>query len=324
VQKKILLIEDEPLIALSQVHILNKHGYRAVVSGDGESGIATAIEDPELALVLMDIDLGKGMDGTDAARRILEKRELPIVFFTNHTEKELVEKVRGITRYGYVLKNSGEFVLIQSIEMALQLFEAHSALKLENLERKRNEEKAAGRLEDITFLYEAAQQLVDISSSDELYAFITRQLSLLNPGAVIAVNSVHLEEGFCRTESIAGLGKLMTTIMSILGYNPIGETYTFDDSLFLLNEGQLVKFEHGIHELSFGKGPRPLSRNIESLLGIDSIYGIGFIADGKIFANSAIIFPRGCRLEKRRTVETFIRQAAIALRRQRSEEELRR
>ena len=48
-----------------------------------------------------------------------------MVFLTSHTEKEYVDRVRGITSYGYVIKHSGEFVLTESIRMALELFEAH-------------------------------------------------------------------------------------------------------------------------------------------------------------------------------------------------------
>jgi PAS domain S-box-containing protein len=76
-------------------------------------------------LVLMDIDIGKRIDGTETARRILKNKNIPVVFLTSHAEREMVERVRGITRYGYIIKNSGDFVLQSSIEMAFELFEAH-------------------------------------------------------------------------------------------------------------------------------------------------------------------------------------------------------
>ncbi len=72
----------------------------------------------------MDIDLGAGINGTEAAKQILAVRNIPVVFLTSHSEREMVEKVRGITRYGYVIKNSGDFVLQSSIDMAFELFEA--------------------------------------------------------------------------------------------------------------------------------------------------------------------------------------------------------
>src|SRR6056297_6346 len=127
--KKILLVEDEALIAMSQSKQLNKYGYEVVTAYDGETSISMVDSDSEISLVLMDIDLVQGMDGTEAARRILQKHDLPIVFLTNHSEKEYVDKVKKITGYGYVLKNSGEFVLVESIKMAYQLFDSRRRLQ---------------------------------------------------------------------------------------------------------------------------------------------------------------------------------------------------
>ncbi len=73
----------------------------------------------------MDIDLGRGKtDGTEAAQKILEVKEIPVVFLSSHTETEIVEKTEKITSYGYVVKDSGEMVLLISIKMAFRLYEA--------------------------------------------------------------------------------------------------------------------------------------------------------------------------------------------------------
>ena len=114
-----------------QAENLSRLGFEVVTAMDGESAVESAKADPNIALVLMDIDLGRGIDGTEAARRILAGRKLPIVFLTSHAEQEMVEKVRDITRYGYVFKDSGDFVLQSSIEMAFQLFDAHERLSRE-------------------------------------------------------------------------------------------------------------------------------------------------------------------------------------------------
>ncbi|MCF7939550.1 MAG: PAS domain S-box protein [Spirochaetales bacterium] len=127
--KKILLVEDEALIAMSQAKVLKKHEYEVVTAYSGEKAIEAVDSDPEISLILMDIDLGKGMDGTEAAQEILKKQELPIVFLTSHSEKEYVDRVKKITNYGYVLKSSGEFVLVESINMAFHLYEAHKELQ---------------------------------------------------------------------------------------------------------------------------------------------------------------------------------------------------
>ena len=122
---KVLLVEDEAIIALSEQKTLEHAGFEVETAHSGERALKLGTSDPTISLILMDIDLGRGMDGTEAATRILENRRLPIVFLTSHAEQEVVDRVKGITRYGYVLKNSGPFVLVESVHMGLELFEAH-------------------------------------------------------------------------------------------------------------------------------------------------------------------------------------------------------
>lgn len=128
-QKTVLIVEDEAIIALSIRRTLEKWGYAVLTAGTGEKAIELAKTDSSIDLALMDIDLGKGMDGTQAAAAIMKIRSLPIVFHTSHSERETVEKVRGITRYGYILKGCGEFVLRSSLDMAFELYESHMDLK---------------------------------------------------------------------------------------------------------------------------------------------------------------------------------------------------
>jgi PAS domain S-box-containing protein len=127
--KTILLVEDEAIIAMTEANTLKKHGFEVITVYNAEKAIE-AVQKHPIDLILMDIDLGQGkMDGTESAQIILKKHELPIVFLTSHTEKEIVDKVKGITRYGYVVKNSGEFVLIESINMAFELFNANQNIR---------------------------------------------------------------------------------------------------------------------------------------------------------------------------------------------------
>ncbi|HAE87916.1 TPA: histidine kinase, partial [Candidatus Marinimicrobia bacterium] len=122
--KKILLVEDETLIAMHEQMILEDYGYSVMVVSSGESAIESVQNTPDIDLILMDINLGDGIDGTEAARQILAEHDIPLVFLSSHTEREVVEKTEGITSYGYIVKNSGETVLIASIKMAFRLFSA--------------------------------------------------------------------------------------------------------------------------------------------------------------------------------------------------------
>jgi PAS domain S-box-containing protein len=122
-KRRILLVEDEAIIALTESKTIESFGYEVLCAYSGEAAVQMVGSNKAIDLILMDIDLGHGIDGPEAARKILDQRSIPIVFLTAHSEREMVLKVRGITRYGYIVKNSGNFVLQTSIEMAFELYE---------------------------------------------------------------------------------------------------------------------------------------------------------------------------------------------------------
>lgn len=126
---KILLVEDEALIGIAEKRQLEKIGYVVDHVRTGDAAVVTALDaDTRPDLILMDIDLGEGIDGTEAAQRILNEIVIPIVFLSSHTDPEVVEKTEKISSYGYVVKNSGITVLDASIKMAFKLFDTRRDL----------------------------------------------------------------------------------------------------------------------------------------------------------------------------------------------------
>lgn len=122
----ILLVEDKSLIALSVQMTLEGLGYGVLSESTGKAAIDAVLRgDTPIDLILMDLDLGDGIDGAEAARRILAERDVPVVFLTAHSDQEYVDRVRGITRYGFVVKNSGPYVLQSVVETAFELFATH-------------------------------------------------------------------------------------------------------------------------------------------------------------------------------------------------------
>ena len=122
--RRILLVEDEAIIALSEKVMLERNGYAVTLAHSGEQAIDASRRNDDIDLILMDVNLGPGMDGTVTAQAILSERELPVVFLSSHTEPEVVDQTEKITSYGYIVKSSGETVVLASIRMAFRLFEA--------------------------------------------------------------------------------------------------------------------------------------------------------------------------------------------------------
>ena len=139
-QKTILLVEGEVFDAIYDAQTIESFGYHVIVATSGEKAVEIADSNEKISLILMDIDLSGGIDGPEVMKQILRKQNIPIVFLTSHLEEEYVDRVREITRYGYVLKNSGDFVLRSSIEMAFELFETNKKL-LSTMETLRESEE---------------------------------------------------------------------------------------------------------------------------------------------------------------------------------------
>lgn len=160
--KTILLVEDEALIALAQQQSLEKYGFRVITAHSGEAAVTAAKSNPGIDLVLMDIDLGRGMDGTEAAEIILREREVPVLFLSSHTEPEIVEKTERITSYGYVVKNTGETVLLASIKMAFRLYQAHSRIESQKQDLQAANEELQSTLEEL----EAANEEFEVVNEE--------------------------------------------------------------------------------------------------------------------------------------------------------------
>jgi ActR/RegA family two-component response regulator len=79
--KVILVVEDEPIVALDAVKALRAAGARVLCAGCLESGLCST-EHPELSAAVIDLHLDDG-SGTAVCRRLLE-RGIPFVVHTGY------------------------------------------------------------------------------------------------------------------------------------------------------------------------------------------------------------------------------------------------
>lgn len=116
---RILLVEDEPVVAMDVEERLARMGYAPVgraQSGDEAVAMSTALR-PDV--VLMDIRLVGAMDGIAAATEIHRRIDTPVVFLTAHCEDETLVRARQATPYGYLIKPIKDSDLRSTIEIAL-------------------------------------------------------------------------------------------------------------------------------------------------------------------------------------------------------------
>ncbi|MFP4654609.1 MAG: response regulator [Methanohalobium sp.] len=116
---KILVVEDENIVALDIKNRLNKLGYSVPsIASTGEEAVQKA-EITFSDLVLMDIMLKGDMDGIEAAEKIRELYDIPVIYLTAYADDKILERAKLTQPYGYISKPFKEKDLRTNIEMAL-------------------------------------------------------------------------------------------------------------------------------------------------------------------------------------------------------------
>lgn len=86
---QVLIIEDEPIIAIDLHNIIAELGHEVVgIAATRDQAVETALE-KRPSLVLADVNLGDGGSGIDAVKEILDSFDIPIVFVTAYPERLL-------------------------------------------------------------------------------------------------------------------------------------------------------------------------------------------------------------------------------------------
>ena len=126
-EKKILVVDDEPAFVRLVSKVLNHKGYEVLSAGDGEEALRLVFAyRPDL--VLLDVVMPK-MDGWQTCSRIREITDVPIVMLTGKQTSE-ADIVRGLN-YGaddYLIKPIGGKELVARVQAILRRAELPSIL----------------------------------------------------------------------------------------------------------------------------------------------------------------------------------------------------
>lgn len=127
---RVLIADDEALIRMGLRTMLEDRGHKVVgAATDGASAAQmTRTEKPDV--ILLDIKM-PGMDGLEAARKIMRERPTPIVMLTAFSQRELVHEARDASVFGYLVKPVNEELLDATLDLAVTRFSEWKKLQKE-------------------------------------------------------------------------------------------------------------------------------------------------------------------------------------------------
>ena len=127
---KVLIAEDDAIVALDLQGMVSRLGYDVVAIADSGNNAIASTKRFQPDIILLDMVLNGTMDGIDVAREIQRELDVPIVFCVSSPDLSALVRAKEITYAGYLLKPINPDSLATTLDTALYKY------KLENRVRK--------------------------------------------------------------------------------------------------------------------------------------------------------------------------------------------
>ena len=115
--ERILIVEDEFIVAHDLEMIVSRAGYTIAGTADSVKNALTILAAQEVDLVLLDIFLKGKQTGIDLAR-ILMTKQIPFIYISANSNEKVLEAAKSTLPYGFIVKPYREKDVLLSIDIA--------------------------------------------------------------------------------------------------------------------------------------------------------------------------------------------------------------
>lgn len=174
---RILIIEDDPIIATDIADYLNNVDYR--VSGIAYNPMQAyeQLRSNTPDLILLDINLSSEQNGIDIATFIHQNHAIPFIFLTSYSTREVLNKAKITEPSGYIVKPFDEEDLFATIEIALYNFAQKQKYTRPLLDFARINKNLVNPLSDREF--EVLQQIFEGKTNQQMADFLFVSVSTI-------------------------------------------------------------------------------------------------------------------------------------------------
>lgn len=169
---KVLVVEDERIVALDLCQALEEQGYQVVGSESSGERVVQAAQRTRPDIVLMDVRLQGGVDGIEAAGRLRVALDLPVVFLTAQVDPQTVLRIHELGAEGYLVKPVRDQEIGPVLQAALRRHRESKRVRERGDELWVTLQSIADAVltvasdERITYLNPAAERLFGVQSGD--------------------------------------------------------------------------------------------------------------------------------------------------------------
>lgn len=202
---------------------------------------------------------------------------------------------------------------------------------------KKTEVSEREYISEMKFLSDTAMDFVEFPLEKDIFKYIGEKVHEIIGDAVIYVNEFDKEKDGFVVRYLGGYGKKFKKVLSIVGKDPtkmvfkiVGLEISGQKSKVSVKEGtaillscKLIKWPGGFAEMSSRYISKSTSQIVKKLFNLNEAYIIGLSRKGEILGEVVIILRGQNKIKNPDFIETFVKQAAIALRQKKAEEALR-
>lgn len=170
---KVLIVEDEAIIAMDIEQKLEQAGYLVIDSVSSFDEGIKSLSNKTPDVILMDIFIEGEQTGIDLAKRIAKDYLIPVIFVTSNTSRGMLSEVKKTNPYGFVSKPFETKDLVSAIEIAhhkflyeKSLIESEKKLKELNDQLEKRVEERTKKLQNLNyFLQEEIKHRNEVEQS---------------------------------------------------------------------------------------------------------------------------------------------------------------
>jgi AraC-like DNA-binding protein len=153
IRPKILIVEDELLIAKDISIILEGEGYETVIGITTVNEAIEIVNQENFVLVLIDINLRSNSDGVDLGNFLLKKDTIPFIYITSHSDNVTLDRVKDTRPHGIIIKPFKAIDIKSTISIVLSNF------KHKHIDVFRNDEEH--KIDEVPFILKNVIQYIN-------------------------------------------------------------------------------------------------------------------------------------------------------------------
>jgi AraC-like DNA-binding protein/CheY-like chemotaxis protein len=116
---KILIIEDELLIAKDISNILEREGFETKYGITNTHDALNELKNSSYNLVLIDVKLQADSDGIEIGAELLKKDNIPFIFITSHSDNLTLNRIKLTRPHGIIIKPFKPVDVLSTVSVVL-------------------------------------------------------------------------------------------------------------------------------------------------------------------------------------------------------------